>query len=188
MRNWDKIKCVRLARCVRLGRSVNCYFVAALKKIHARQSVVCSVTVCHPRTSVLHNETDYRVGRKIAPLTLLEEISANRCPKTVKFCTPLAATFHSIFCGLDQTLLAFCSCLLTWCSDEFKAHVLLLLSLIIIIKNAKIKVTLSHQGRYRDTLQNLYKKCVERCNVRLSVFRGMQQWLPISQRMTLYHF
>ena len=57
--------------------------------------------------------------------------------------------------------------------------------IVIIIKNAKIKVTLSHQGRCRGTLQNLRNTCVERCNVRLSAVCGTQQWLPISQRMTV---
>ena len=46
-------------------------------------------------------------------------------------------------------------------------------------------MTLSHQDRCRGTLQNLCKMCVERCNVRLSAVHEMQQWLPISQRMTV---
>ena len=73
------------------------------------------------------------------------------------------------------------------CLTDFSLTTLLHSSprIIIIIKNAKIKVTLPHQGRCRGTLQNLCKTCVERCNVRLSAVRGTQQLLPISQRMTV---
>jgi len=45
---------------------------------------------------------------------------------------------------------------------------------------------ITNRQRHGQTdFTNFYKTCVERCNVRLSAVRGTQQWLPISQRMTV---